>query len=315
MTHPLKIIFAGTPAFSLPCLQALHHAGHNIVAVLTQPDRPSGRGQKLQASPIKQWALEHDLTVLQPLTLRNTDIQEALKKFNADVMVVVAYGLILPKVILDMPTFGCINVHASLLPRWRGAAPIQYAIRSGDTKTGITIMQMDVGMDTGDILKQADCSIDIQDTSETLFNKLSLIGPKILLETLDDIQENKITPIPQDEAFVTYSPKIEKQEAHINWNSKSEQILLTIRAFYPWPICYTEYQGIPIKIHQGSKISYTGQETPGTILSTKEDKLLIKTSDGAISIQAWQWPNQKVVSIKDWLHAKANLLQIGSQFQ
>lgn len=313
--HKLKIIFAGTPAFSLPCLQAIHQAGHDIVAVLTQPDRPSGRGQKLQASPIKQWAVEQDLRVYQPSSLKLDDIQKTLKDLNADIMIVVAYGLILPKIVLDMPKFGCINVHASLLPRWRGAAPIQYAIRSGDQKTGITIMQMNEGMDTGDILSQHECQIEPEDTSESLFHKLSLLSPPLLLETLKNIQDENVTPMPQDEKFVAYSPKIEKHEAHIDWNTSSAQILLNIRAFIPWPICFTNYQGTSIKIHQAQKVNYSGKEQPGTILSLANDQLLVKTADSAISIQAWQWPNQKVVSMKDWLHAKGNQLSIGSLFE
>ena len=310
----LKIIFAGTPAFSLPCLQALHAAGHDICAVFTQPDRPAGRGQKPQASVIKKWAESKQLTIFQPETLRQTDIQQIIAHYKADVMVVVAYGLILPQVVLDTPKFGCINVHASLLPRWRGAAPIQYAIRYGDKETGITIMQMSAGMDSGDILKQVHCSILDNDTSETLFTRLSELAPEALLSTLEDIELGINHATPQQDDLVTYSPKIAKTEAKIDWQTTSQQIFQNIKAFMPWPIAYCQYQANTIKIHHAHPVkSFSNHETmPGTILAHQTDCILVKTGDSALAITDWQWPNHKVTRVKDWLLHKSSQMPVGS---
>jgi methionyl-tRNA formyltransferase len=317
MMTPLKIIFAGTPAFSLPCLEALHKAGHSIVAVLTQPDRPSGRGQKLQASPIKEWAIEHHLSVYQPESLKSKEMTELIAQFDADVMVVVAYGLILPKTILDLPRLGCINVHASLLPRWRGAAPIQYALRSGDKITGISIMQMDQGMDTGDVLKHISCSIDAEDDSERLFNKLSLLAPPVLLESLEERVSGRSIPEPQDNHLATYAPKITKQEAQIDWSESSEQILLNLRAFHPQPCAFTSFEGKNIKIHAAQfEMGQSITTTPaGTIIAHQSDRIVVQTGNGAIGITCWQWPNEKQVKLVDWLKHKALQLPIGSRFQ
>jgi methionyl-tRNA formyltransferase len=313
---PLKIIFAGTPAFSLPCLETLYQAGHSILAVFTQPDRPAGRGQKPQASVIKQWAIEHHIPVYQPESLKNSVMEELIAQLQADVMVVVAYGLILPKKILDLPHYGCINVHASLLPRWRGAAPIQYAIRSGDQTTGISIMQMDVGMDTGDVLKQVSCPIDTKDDAQSLFKKLSLLAPPVLLEALEERASGKSLAHSQDNNLATYAPKIAKQEAQIDWNQTSEQILLNIRAFYPQPGAFTIYQDKNIKIHAAEKASELNSETQaGTIIAHEYDRIIVKTGNGSISITSWQWPNEKQIKLIDWLKHKAQQLPIGSLFQ
>lgn len=313
---PLKIIFAGTPQFSLPCLQALHQAGHDICAVFTQPDRPAGRGQKAQASVIKQWALEKHLPVYQPETLRTPDIQTVIAELKADVMVVVAYGLILPKIVLELPKMGCINVHASLLPRWRGAAPIQYAIHAGDEITGITIMQMDTGMDTGDILTQEPTPILATDTSDTLFHRLSVIGAKLLTETLERLQNNDIQPIQQNPEQVTYASKINKTQAKINWHESSRQISQNVRAYQPWPIAFTKLGEELVKIHQVRLIDdYSSNAQPGTIIAHQPNELWVKTGDGVIAIENWQWPNQKIISLKDWLIHKASLAPVGALFE
>jgi len=314
--NPLKIIFAGTPAFSLPCLEALYAQGHHICAVFTQPDRPAGRGQKPQASAIKQWAQLQELSIYQPESLKHSDIQAQIAAFKADVMVVVAYGLILPKVVLDTPRLGCINVHASLLPRWRGAAPIQYAIRNGDLETGITIMQMDVGMDSGDILSQKTCQILNSDTSETLFTRLSQMAPSLLLSAIEDLQEGTATPLRQVEENVTYSPKITKLEAQIDWQQTSQQIWQNIRAFYPWPIAYTSLGQNNIKIHQAHPITDLQFDAPaGSIVAHREHDILIKTGDGVIAITHWQWPNQATIAVHDWLTHKATQAPLGSILQ
>jgi methionyl-tRNA formyltransferase len=309
---PLKIIFAGTPAFSLPCLQALHQEGHEILAVFTQPDRPAGRGQKLKPSVIKQWALTKALPIFQPHTLKSAEIQQTIQDLKPDLMVVVAYGLILPKAVLDIPKHGCINVHGSLLPRWRGAAPVQCAIREGDPFTGITTMLMDAGMDTGDMLKKVRCKIENNDTSETLLEKLSLIGAPLLIETIDEWISGTLKPIQQDESQVTYAHKIDKTDAKINWHETSNHILQKIRAYIPWPVAYTEWQNQAIKIHQAHSVIVSSTATPGTVLKHDTSTLVIKTGDGAIAITHWQWPNHKMMPVYDWLQGRGHELPEGT---
>lgn len=223
MSDSLRIIFAGTPDFAARHLDALLSSQHQIVGVFTQPDRPAGRGNKLTPSPVKVLAEQHNLPVFQPVSLRPEDNQKLVSDLNADVMVVVAYGLILPKAVLDMPRLGCINVHGSLLPRWRGAAPIQRALWAGDAETGVTIMQMDVGLDTGDMLHKVSCPITAQDTSATLYDKLAEMGPQGLLATLAELANGTATPEKQDEALVTYAEKLSKEEARLNWTLSAAQ--------------------------------------------------------------------------------------------
>ncbi len=309
----LKIIFAGTPAFALPSLEALYDAGHEICAVYTKPDSPAGRGQKLQASAIKEWALTKNLPIYQPTSLKSDEIQTQLKSHGADLMVVVAYGLILPKVVLDIPRLGCINVHGSILPRWRGAAPIQYAILAGDAQTGVTIMQMDVGMDTGDILKIIPYTIKKTDTSETLFEVLSNIATPALLETIEGLDAGTIHPIIQDENLVTYAHKINKTDAHINWQQAAKTIDCQIRGYYPWPIAYTQFNDQIVKIHQARILE--GQKStqePGRIIAFTADEVHVATQDDIIAIQVWQFPNMKKISLKDWQNGRQHELPIGS---
>jgi methionyl-tRNA formyltransferase len=237
LTRPLNIIFAGTPAFAAVTLDALIHSKHSIQAVYTQPDRRAGRGQKLLSSPVKERALRYDLPVYQPIHLRHPDDQQVMAAIKADVMIVVAYGLLLPKAVLQMPHFGCINVHASLLPRWRGAAPIQRAILAGDKKTGITIMQMDEGLDTGPMLYSTACPIEERDTSETLHTRLAQMGAEAVLKTLEQLET--IKPVLQDNTMATYAHKISKEEAVLDWQLSADELDRTIRAFNPWPIAQT----------------------------------------------------------------------------
>lgn len=310
---PLKIIFAGTPSFALPCLQALFNTGHDVVAVYTQPDRPAGRGQKLQASVIKTWALENHLEVFQPQSLKQLDIQAQIQSHQADVMVVVAYGLILPKVVLEMPRLGCINVHGSILPRWRGAAPVQYAILSGDKETGVTIMQMDVGMDTGDILQVVPYAIEAHDTAESLMYHLSHLAPPALLDTLEKLDKGQIQAKVQDESLVTYAHKINKTDAQIHWQQSAKNIDCQIRGYYPWPIAYTKFQNQVIKIHQARIL--VGQKStamPGIIVGYTEDEVHIATGDDLMAISIWQFPNMKKISLKDWQNGHQHLLPQGS---
>ena len=236
---PLKIIFAGTPDFAASALSALIESEHDVVAVYTQPDRPAGRGRKLRASPVKELALKHDIPVLQPEKLKDAETHDVLRSFNADVMIVAAYGLILPQAVLDIPRLGCLNIHASLLPRWRGAAPIQRAIAAGDKESGITIMQMDAGLDTGDILLLSHCPINDNDNGGDLHDRLAEMGASSILEALKDIESGNTKPIKQDDALATYAHKLDKKEAIINWKDSAENIERLIRAFNPWPVAFT----------------------------------------------------------------------------
>lgn len=312
MSKSLRIVFAGTPAFALPSLEALFQTNHEIVAVYTQPDRPAGRGQKLQTSIIKQWAVEHHLPVYQPLSLRNDEAYKELESLQPDVMIVVAYGLILPQSILSIPKFGCINVHGSLLPRWRGAAPVQYAIHAGDKQTGVTIMQMDVGMDTGDMLTQVSTPITDEDTSESVLHRLSYMAQQPLLETLEHIDDLK--PIKQDEAFVTYAPKINKTDAKINWQQTAKEIHQQIRAYYPWPIAFTQFDSQDIKIHQASIIHQSSNKAPGTIVTINKQSIQVVCGEDILAIQEWQWPNSKKMSVQSFLNGQNCPIQIGQQF-
>ena len=236
----MKILFAGTPQFAASALAALL-GEHQVAAVLTQPDRPAGRGMVLTPSPVKQLALQHGLAVLQPTTLRTEEAQHAIAALDADVMVVAAYGLILPKAVLQLPRYGCLNIHASLLPRWRGAAPIPRAILAGDSETGITIMQMDEGLDTGDMLLRRICPIAPDDTAQTLHDKLAGIGADSILEALRLLQEHRLTPVKQDGAAATYAAKLLKSEAQIDWRQDARQIERAVRAFNPFPVCHADF--------------------------------------------------------------------------
>lgn len=244
----LKIIFAGTPDFAAQHLQALLNGPHHVVAVYSQPDRPAGRGRKLAASPVKALALEHSIEVQQPVSLNDTSAQHLLAHYEADVMVVVAYGLILPQAVLDTPRLGCINVHGSLLPRWRGAAPIQRAILSGDEQSGITVMQMEAGLDTGPMLLKIEVPIAINDTSESLYAKLAVLGCKGLVETLYGLQNSMLTPQVQNDTQANYADKLTKAEGAIDWQQSAQQISLQVRGLNPWPVAYSDWQGHRLRI-------------------------------------------------------------------
>ncbi|MCK4587820.1 MAG: methionyl-tRNA formyltransferase, partial [Gammaproteobacteria bacterium] len=236
MKHGLKILFAGTPEFAAVTLKALLDDGHEVVAVYTQPDRPAGRGRKLTASPVKSLAEENGLTVVQPMSLRDADVQQELASWQADLIVVVAYGLILPDAVLATPRLGCINIHASLLPKWRGAAPIQRAILAGDGQTGVTIMQMDTGLDTGDMLLKVTCPIEPGDTAEILHNKLAETGAQALLDILPDLSAGTLQPELQDETQASYAKKLQKSEAELDWQQSAEQLARQVWGFNPWPV-------------------------------------------------------------------------------
>lgn len=307
----LKIIFAGTPEFAARHLQALLQSEHQIVAVYTQPDRPAGRGKKLQASPVKELALERSIEIQQPLSLKNSEAQAVLAAYHADLMVVVAYGLLLPAAVLETPRIGCINVHASLLPRWRGAAPIQRAIEAGDTETGITIMQMDVGLDTGDMLSTHTCPILPRDTAEDLHDRLAEIGPPALLQTLQQLQQGSLQPERQDDSLATYAHKLSKDEALINWSVPASEIDRRVRAFNPFPVAFTTLDGENLRIFQTEIHSGTHNSKPGTLLQTDKELVVACGENTSLSLLTVQLPGKKAMAVRDLLNGSAGRLQPG----
>ena len=311
MNSPLNVIFAGTPEFAAMHLQALLNSSHNVVAVYSQPDRPAGRGKKLKASEVKQLALEHNLPVYQPESLKTHAAQEELKAIKADIMVVVAYGLLLPKAVLEMPELGCINVHGSLLPAWRGAAPIQRAIWAGDAETGVTIMQMDEGLDTGDMLLKKSLPIEANDTSATLYAKLAETGPAGLIEALDNFHNLKATVQNNDKA--TYAKKLSKAEAQINWDTPAEQLERNCRAFNPWPMAYFIYNDQNIKVHACDVIDTKTSDAPGTVLSVDKSGIVVQTTKQALRLTHIQLPGKKAMPVADILNARKDWLTVGTQ--
>lgn len=304
MSTSLRIIFAGTPDFAARHLDALLSSGHQVVGVFTQPDRPAGRGKKLMPSPVKVLAEEHGLPVFQPASLRPQENQQLVADLNADVMVVVAYGLILPKAVLDMPRLGCINVHGSLLPRWRGAAPIQRSLWAGDADTGVTIMQMDVSLDTGDMLYKLSCPITDEDTSATLYDKLAELGPKGLIDTLQQLADNRVQPEVQDEALVTYADKLSKEEARLDWSLPAAQLERCIRAFNPWPMSWLEIDGQPVKVWQASVIAGPVNAAPGTIIEANKQGIQVATVEGILNLESLQPAGKKAMSAQDLLNSR-----------
>ena len=303
MTKSLRVIFAGTPDFAAKHLHALLASQHEVVAVYTQPDRPAGRGKKLTPSAVKTLALEHDIAVHQPPSLKDEEAQQILAAHHADVMVVVAYGLLLPKTVLEMPRLGCINVHGSILPRWRGAAPIQRSIWAGDAETGVTIMQMDEGLDTGDMLHIDRLPIQSSDTSATLYDKLAERGPISLIHVLDNI--DTITPEKQDDAIATYAKKLSKEEALIDWHSDAEQIERNIRAFNPWPVVWMKVNDQNIKVWSAEVVSdVSTQHKPGTIIQADKNGIMIATGTTALRILSLQIPGKKAMSAADVVNAR-----------
>jgi len=303
----LKIIYAGTPDFAVPALQALIQSEHQVVAVYTQPDRPSGRGRKVQFGPVKQVAVDAGIAVEQPSSLKDEDAQAVLANYQADVMVVAAYGLILPQRVLDMPTYGCLNIHGSLLPRWRGAAPIHRAIQAGDKETGVTIMQMAAGLDTGDMLLKVPCSITVEDTGQTIHDKLASDGADALLQVLKIIDTDELAPEVQDEALTSYAHKLEKSEAEIDWSQSAQQIDQTIRAFNPWPVAFTRFNGKPLRIFMSKVESRESAETYGTVIDERPEGISVVTGDGVVSFSRLQLPGKKAMDVKEFLNGRSLL--------
>ncbi|MCT8127715.1 methionyl-tRNA formyltransferase [Alishewanella sp. BS5-314] len=312
MTTPLRIIFAGTPDFAACHLQALLTGPHQVVAVYTQPDRPAGRGQKLQPSPVKQLALQHDIPVYQPKSLKKAAAQQQLAALDADLMVVVAYGLILPKAVLDMPRLGCINVHGSLLPRWRGAAPIQRALWAGDSETGITIMQMDEGLDTGAMLSKVSCPILATDTSASLYQKLAQLGPQALLAAVADLPALQQQAEAQNEQLANYAEKLSKDEARLDFNKDAAALEREIRAFNPWPVSYLELPQGTVKVWQ-AQVASSLSGPVGSILKADKTGIYIGCQQQVLQITQLQPPGKKPMSAADFLNGRAEWLTVGQQ--
>jgi methionyl-tRNA formyltransferase len=301
----LKIIFAGTPEFAAVALEALIHTEHEIAAVYTQPDRPAGRGLKLTPSSVKTLALNYKLPIYQPRSLKESHEQEILANLQADVMVVAAYGLLLPYAVLHAPRLGCINIHPSLLPRWRGAAPIQRTIFAGDTETAITIMQMDEGLDTGPMLLVKPYTLTENETSQTLHDKLAKLGAQALLETLALLSQDKITPKPQDNDFATYAHKISKEEALIDWTRPAIELDREIRAFNPWPVAYTTWQSQNLRIWEAKVLPQQKNDAePRTILQASAQGIDVATGVDTLRLLKVQLPGGKVLSAADFYNAK-----------
>ncbi|MEH6544225.1 MAG: methionyl-tRNA formyltransferase [Porticoccaceae bacterium] len=320
----LSVVFAGTPDFAAEHLRALLASPHRVVGVYTQPDRPAGRGKKLLPGPVKALAEEHGLAVFQPLNLKDPADQQRLAELKPDLMVVVAYGLILPPAVLAIPRLGCINVHASLLPRWRGAAPIQRAIAAGDGSSGITIMEMEAGLDTGPMLATAVCPIADDETGGSLHDKLAQLGPELLLETIEHLAPGAVVAQAQDDAQATYAPKLSKAEAAIDWTSSAAEIDRKVRAFNPFPVAYGELGGERIRIWSGAPVdleSATEFEirsgsgaAPGRILSASAEGILVACAQGVYRIEELQLPGRKRLPAREVLNSRAALFAPDQQF-
>lgn len=302
MADPLRIVFAGTPEFSVPPLQALIDSEHQVVAVYTQPDRPAGRGRKLTPSPVKQQALDHNIPVFQPRTLRDQQAVAELAALAPDLMVVVAYGLLLPPQVLAIPPLGCINIHASLLPRWRGAAPIQRAIEAGDRETGVSIMRMEEGLDTGPVYLQKSIPIGAEETGGSLHDRLSLLGAAALMEALPGIADGTLEPVPQREEEATYARKLDKKEAVIDWRQPAWRIERRVRAFNPWPVAHTRYENANLRIWEAHAIEGLAAE-PGTVMSATREGVDVATGEGLLRITRLQMPGKRAMSAADFINA------------
>ncbi len=304
----LRIIFAGTPTFAVPCLRAAARYDE-VVAVYTQPDRPAGRGRALTASPVKLEALQRGIDVLQPETLKKQVSRDALRALEPDLMIVVAYGLILPQRILDIPKYGCWNVHASMLPRWRGAAPIQRAIEAGDTETGVCVMQMEKGLDTGPVLLSQSLTIGEHDTGGQLHDKLSELGAQVLSDGLGLLRAG-IVPVaqPQPEDGATYAHKLDKHEAKLDWSQPATTLANKVRAFNPWPVAEAELAGERVRIHGAVALAVVHGKTPGTVLAAGREGIDIACGDGALRIRALQREGGKTITAADYLNARRDLM-------
>jgi methionyl-tRNA formyltransferase len=300
----MKIVFAGTPDFSLPVLETLLHSRHPVVAVYTQPDRPAGRGRHTRFSPVKQLATQEGVPVCQPPTLRAAAVQAELAAWQSDLMVVVAYGLILPPAVLALPRLGCINVHASLLPRWRGAAPIQRAILAGDSETGVTLMQMEAGLDTGPILASERCPIPEDMTGGQLHDRLAEMGAQLLRDNLERFLQGQLELQPQDDRLATYAGKLDKREALIDWNRPAVEIGRQVRAFNPWPVAETRFSGKQLRIWEAQPLKANGDHPPGRVLAATRQGIDVACGKGILRLQRVQLPGARALEAADFVNAQ-----------
>lgn len=301
MSIPLRIVYAGTPEFAVPALAGLCQSVHEVVAAYTQPDRPAGRGRVLTASPVKACALEQGVPVEQPVNFRDVQVVEHLRDYAPDVMVVAAYGLILPQAVLDIPRFGCINIHGSLLPRWRGAAPIQRAILAGDAETGVTIMRMEAGLDTGPMLRKQAFRIETQDTAATLHDRMAALGARLLLEVLDDLPAALSRAQLQPEAGVTYAKKLNKEEAALDWSQPALQLQRQVRAFNPWPIAETRLHGEQLRVWQADVLDKEHAAPPGTVLCANATGIQVACGSGVLNLTRVQQAGRKAMAAADFI--------------
>jgi len=307
VSESIRIIYAGTPDFAVAPLQALIDAGYKVVAVYTQPDRPAGRGREPRPSPVKQKALQHNIPVYQPETLKSEQDQKVLGELKPDLMVVTAYGLLLPQAVLDIPRLGCINIHASLLPRWRGAAPIQRAILAGDDKTGITIMQMDRGLDTGDMLAVQECAIHEGETGSSLHDRLMVMGAETLMAMLPDFVRGKTPAQKQDDALATYASKLSKQEASIEWSLSAVEINRAVHAYNAWPVAFTSWEkknkSDVLRVWQSEVLAETSNAAAGTVLNCGKQGIDVATGDGVLRLLQVQPSGKKAMAAADFANA------------
>jgi methionyl-tRNA formyltransferase len=304
LTQRLRIVFAGTPEFSVPALDALHAAGHSMLAAYTQPDRPAGRGRGVTAGPVKQRAHELGIPVEQPVTLKTAEAVARLASYGADLMVVVAYGLILPQSILEVPRLGCVNIHGSLLPRWRGAAPIHRAILAGDQTTGITIMTMDAGLDTGPMLLMRPTDIGARETSGQLHDRLARLGAQAVVEAIDEWTAGRIAPVAQPAEGATYAAKIRKEEAMVDWSQSAAAIARQVRAFNPWPVAETRWRGQQLRIWEATPVEGPcGSCAPGNVIEAGNGRVRIATGEGMLQLDTLQLPGRKPTAAADFLRA------------
>lgn len=306
----MRIVFAGTPEFAAEHLKALIDSPYEVVAVYTQPDRPAGRGQKLMPSAVKQLAVDNGIPVLQPPTLRNAEAQAELAALKPDLMVVVAYGLILPQAVLDIPRLGCINSHASLLPRWRGAAPIQRAVEAGDSESGVTVMRMEAGLDTGPMLLKVTTPISASDTGGSLHDRLAEMGPPAVIEAVAGLAAGTLQGEIQDDSLATYAHKLNKDEARLDWSRPAVELERLIRAFNPWPICHSSLNGEALKVLAASLSTGTG--APGEIIGASKDGLVVACGEQALCLTRLQLPGGKALNFSDLFNSRREKFAVGT---